>query len=150
MFIDLGGHKSLQSMKQLSVHRLVYNFVQDLIEFNSLANELSLTPIETLSFQNSFSDSLDYNPWNLISLNLDNSSLKNLRMTENRLGESLSPYQLFRPPPSLQELNLSSNKLEKFALNLDNIRNLSLQNNFLGRFLTTHSYKIPISYNRLD
>ncbi|VDI26169.1 Hypothetical predicted protein [Mytilus galloprovincialis] len=136
MFIILGGHQSLQSIRQFYVHSLVLELVQDLLHFNSLTNELKLTPLETLSFENTFSGSFEYYPWNPISLNLKNSSLKYLRMTDiNRLGESFPPSKLYPPPPSLQELNLSSNKLEKFALDLVNIRNLSLQNNYLGRFL---------------
>ncbi|XP_063425695.1 toll-like receptor 4 [Mytilus trossulus] len=148
MFIKSGGHKSLQNIRQLYVHRLSIDFEKKILEFSSFPFELNLTPIETLSFQNAFSGSFDYNPLNLINLYLRDSSLKNLRMTENRLGESL--YQIFAPPQSLQVLNLSSNKLEEFALELMNIRNLSLQNNFLGRFLSTHSYNMPMSRNRLE
>ncbi|CAC5389627.1 unnamed protein product [Mytilus coruscus] len=145
MFIIPGGHQSLQSIRQLYVHRLVKDLVQDLLYFNNLTNELKLTPIETLSFQNTFPDSFDYYPWNPISKNLYNSSLKNLRMTDNRLGESFPPSKLYPPPQSLQELNLSSNKLEQFALELGNIRNLSLSNNVLGGFLSTHSYSYKTS-----
>ncbi|XP_063428368.1 toll-like receptor 4 [Mytilus trossulus] len=150
MFIISGGHQSLQSTRQLYVHRLVNNLVQDLLQFDSLTKELKLTPIETLSFENTFSCSFEYYPWNPISLNLNISSLKNLRMTDNRLGESFPPSKLYPPPPSLQELNLSSNKLEKFALDLENIRNLSLQNNYLGRFLSTRSYKMSKQSSRLE
>ncbi|XP_052105591.1 toll-like receptor 4 [Mytilus californianus] len=144
MFIHPGGHRSLQSIRQLYVHRLVKDLVDNLLYFNNLTNELKLTPIETLSFQNTFPDSFDYYPWNPISKSLNNSSLKILIMTENRLGESFPPSKLYPPPLSLQELNLSSNKLEQFALDLGNIRNLSLRNNVLGGFLSTHSY----SYKR--
>ncbi|CAG2229153.1 unnamed protein product [Mytilus edulis] len=94
--------------------------------------------------------SFGYYPWNPISLNLYNSSLKNLRMTDNRLGESFPPYKLYPPPPSLQDLNLSRNRLQQFALDLGNIRNLSLQNNVLGGFLSTHSYKMSNEYSWLE
>ncbi|CAC5405107.1 unnamed protein product [Mytilus coruscus] len=156
--IIAGGHQSLQNIRQLYVHRLLD---VELPYFNNLTNELNLTPIETLSFRNTFPESFYYYPWNPIGKNLYNSSLKNLRMTENRLGESFPPSKLDPPPRGLQELNLSSNKLEQFALDLGNIRNLSLQNNFLGGFLSLHSYKrsktpnsslefIDLSMNRIE
>ncbi|CAC5404348.1 unnamed protein product [Mytilus coruscus] len=139
--ITAGGHRSLKNIRQFYVHRLVDTllpFLRDLI------NELKLTPIETLSFRNTFEDSFDdhYYPWNLISRKLQNSSLKHLLMTENKLGESFPLSKLDPPPPSLQSLNLSSNKLKKFAIDLGNIRNLSLQNNNPGGFLRTLSYKL--------
>ncbi|XP_063425699.1 toll-like receptor 4 [Mytilus trossulus] len=139
--ITPGGHQSLKNIREFYVHRLVDTLLPYL---NNFTNELRLTPVETLSFQNTFAEGFEdrYYPWNPISRNLQNSSLKYLLMTENKLGESFPVYKLDPPPSSLQVVNLSSNKIEKFALDLGNIRNLSLQNNHLGGFLSTHSYKL--------
>ncbi|CAC5405114.1 LINGO [Mytilus coruscus] len=75
MFIIPGGHQSLQSIRQLYMHHLFKNLIPDLLYFNYLTNEFKLTPIETLSFQDTFPDSFGYYPWNPISKNLYNSSL---------------------------------------------------------------------------
>ncbi|XP_063427285.1 toll-like receptor 4 [Mytilus trossulus] len=139
MSIFPGGHQSLQSVRQLYVHHLIS--VQNLSYFNSFTNELKRTPIETLTFQKTFPNSLDYFPWNPISESFYNSSLKKLRMTGNKLYESFSSSKLNAPPSSLQELNLSSNRLYMFVLDLGNIRKLNLQKNLLGAFLSSHRYK---------
>ncbi|VDI25579.1 Hypothetical predicted protein [Mytilus galloprovincialis] len=147
--ITPGGHQSLKNIREFYVHRLVDTLLPYL---NNFTNELKLTPVETLSFQNTFAEGFEdrYYPWNPISRNLQNSSLKYLLMTENKLGESFPVSKLDPPPSSLQALNLSSNKLEKFALDLANIRNLSLQNNYLGEFLSTHSYKMSKESSSLE
>ncbi|CAC5405115.1 Toll-like receptor 4 [Mytilus coruscus] len=147
--ITPGGHRSLKNIKQFYVHRLVDTLLPYL---NNFTNELKLTPIKTLSFRNTFAEGFEdrYYPWNPISRNLHNSSLKQLQMTANKLGESFPVSKLDSPPASLQALNLSSNKLEKFALDLGNIRNLSLQNNYLGGFLSTRSYKMSNESSSLE
>lgn len=94
------------------------------------------TPI--LSFRNTFTEKTEdlSNTWNTLCLN--SSRIKRLRLTENNFAGHIC--ELREPPDCLRFLNLSTNKLNQFAVKLNRIRILILSDNLLGDFLHSNRY----------
>ena len=133
-------HYGLSRLKSLSLHKLGTKFM--IGGFSLIVCELMQTPIEILSFRNSFTEKTeDLSPiWNTIRHCLYNSRIGMIRITENNFAGNIS--KLEEPPYSLRFLNLSNNKLERFAMKLNRIRILILSDNFLGGFLHSNKYMI--------
>ncbi|CAC5417539.1 TLR13 [Mytilus coruscus] len=129
-----GAHYSLQKLNRIEMH---YFYMYDVLSIDDAIKELSLTPVQTIIFRNTFLHGTkeNFNVWNILASALNHSSVRHLQITENN-PVGLFPVSRIDPvPPSILTLNLSSNKLDQFALELTNVQKLILRDNHLGDLL---------------
>ncbi|CAG2241837.1 unnamed protein product [Mytilus edulis] len=131
-------HYDMSRLKSLTLRKLGTKFV--IHDFPRIVCELMQTPIEILSFRNTFTEKTEdlSTTWNTLCYCLNSSRIKRLRLTENNFAGPIS--ELWESPDSLRFLNLSTNKLNQFAVNLNKIRILILRDNLLGDFLQSNRY----------
>ncbi|CAG2187698.1 unnamed protein product [Mytilus edulis] len=131
-------HFGMSRLKSLTLRKLGTKFVIE--DFPRIVCELMQTPIEILSFRNTFTEKTEdlSTTWNTLCYCLNSSRIKRLRLTENNFAGPIS--ELWESPDSLRFLNLSTNKLNQFAVNLNKIRILILRDNLLGDFLQSNRY----------
>ncbi|CAC5417529.1 unnamed protein product [Mytilus coruscus] len=114
-----------------------YFYKYDLLSIDDAIKELSMTPVQTIILRNTFLHRTkeNLNVWNILASGLNDSSVRHLQITENN-PVGLFPVSRIDPvPPSILTLNLSSNKLDHFVLELTNVQTLILRDNHLGDLL---------------
>ncbi|VDI23550.1 toll-like receptor 13 [Mytilus galloprovincialis] len=134
-----GAHYSLTKLHKIEIH-FFSNY--DIFPIRDAIKELSLTPVQAIVFKKTCSHGRE-DPiymWTTLALGLNGSSVKYLELTDNNPVCLFPVSKLYPAPPSLLTLKMSSNKLERFALELTNIQKLILRDNNLGNFLRLKSF----------
>ncbi|CAG2208117.1 unnamed protein product [Mytilus edulis] len=114
-----------------------YFYKYDVLSIADAIKELTMTPVQTIIFRNTFLHGTkeNFDVWNILASGLNDSSVRHLQITENN-PVGLFPVSRIDPvPPSILTLNLSSNKLDQFVLELTNVQKLILRDNHLGDLL---------------
>ncbi|CAC5417524.1 unnamed protein product [Mytilus coruscus] len=129
-----GAHYSLQKLHKIEMH---YFYMYDVLSIDDAIKELSLTPVQTIIFRNTFLHGTkeNFNVWNILASALNDSSVRHLQITENNPVGIFPVLRIDPVPPSILTLNLSSNKLDQFTLELTNVQKLILRDNHLGDLL---------------
>ncbi|XP_071139089.1 toll-like receptor 4 [Mytilus edulis] len=129
-----GAHHSLQKLHKIEMH---YFYYYDFLSIADAIKELSMTPVQTIIFRNTFLHGTkeNFDVWNILASGLNDSSVRHLQITENNPVGLFPVSQTDPVPPSILTLNLSSNKLDKFVLTLTNVQKLILRDNHLGDLL---------------
>ncbi|XP_052083879.1 toll-like receptor 4 [Mytilus californianus] len=141
-----GAHHCLQKLHKIEMH---FFSQYDVFSIVHATMELKLTPVQTIVFKNTFFHGREkpYYTWTALASGLNGSSVQNLQLTGNN-PVSLFPLSKIEPaPPSFLTLNLSSNKLDQFELELTNIQKLILRDNHLGNFLRFKTFNKHIKRN---
>lgn len=107
--------------------------------FERLASDLRFTSIKTLKLGHSTMD-LQTFPLYIFNRELYTKNITEIYITDNSGNAGHFPVSIGAPPPTLQILDLSNNRLTRFILDIKNITRLILKQNVLGDFLSTKSY----------